>query len=108
MTPDRNSACKLCVRCMQDAGRVCPCVQGARLCGIQIGWKVVRAPLQKALSTPKRLLHACGPMLLPLLQEFYDMLSADPSRAFYGPGHVFAAAELGEGRHVAADVAGCS
>lgn len=29
------------------------------------------------------------------LQEFYDMLASDPSRAFYGPGHVFAAAELG-------------
>lgn len=29
------------------------------------------------------------------LQEFYKMLSEDPARAFYGPGHVFAAAELG-------------
>jgi hypothetical protein len=29
-------------------------------------------------------------------QEFHDMLSTDPARAFYGPGHVFAAAELGE------------
>ena len=29
------------------------------------------------------------------LQEFYAMLAADPARAFYGPGHVRAAAELG-------------
>jgi peptide subunit release factor 1 (eRF1) len=29
------------------------------------------------------------------LQEFYTMLTADSSRAFYGPGHVLAAAELG-------------
>lgn len=29
------------------------------------------------------------------LKEFYDMLSNDPARAFYGPGHVLAAAELG-------------
>lgn len=29
------------------------------------------------------------------LAEFYAMLSDDPSRAFYGPGHVLAAAELG-------------
>lgn len=29
------------------------------------------------------------------LQDFYKMLSEDPARAFYGPGHVFAAAELG-------------
>lgn len=29
------------------------------------------------------------------LQEFYQMLSADSSRAFYGPGHVLAAADLG-------------
>lgn len=29
------------------------------------------------------------------LQEFYAMLTADSSRAFYGPGHVLAAAELG-------------
>ena len=29
------------------------------------------------------------------LQEFYKMLSEDPARAFYGPGHVYAAAELG-------------
>ena len=29
------------------------------------------------------------------LQQFYDMLSNDSSRAFYGPGHVLAAAELG-------------
>jgi len=30
-----------------------------------------------------------------VLQEFYKMLAEDPGRAFYGPGHVFAAAELG-------------
>ncbi|CAG9464990.1 unnamed protein product [Pedinophyceae sp. YPF-701] len=29
------------------------------------------------------------------LQEFYDMLGKDSARAFYGPGHVFAAAEQG-------------
>ncbi|GIL62954.1 hypothetical protein Vafri_17101 [Volvox africanus] len=29
------------------------------------------------------------------LQDFFDLLSTDSSRAFYGPGHVFAAAELG-------------
>ena len=29
------------------------------------------------------------------LQEFYATLAADPARAFYGPGHVRAAAELG-------------
>mmetsp|Transcript_29216 Transcript_29216/g.64627 ORF Transcript_29216/g.64627 Transcript_29216/m.64627 type:complete len:382 (+) Transcript_29216:312-1457(+) len=29
------------------------------------------------------------------LQEFYKMLSDEPARALYGPGHVFAAAELG-------------
>lgn len=29
------------------------------------------------------------------LQDFYAMLTADSSRAFYGPGHVLAAAELG-------------
>lgn len=29
------------------------------------------------------------------LAEFYAMLGADPARAFYGPGHVLAAAELG-------------
>eukprot|EP00879_Flechtneria_rotunda_P013137 GHRR01013722.1.p1 GENE.GHRR01013722.1~~GHRR01013722.1.p1 ORF type:complete len:159 (+),score=61.97 GHRR01013722.1:256-732(+) len=29
------------------------------------------------------------------LQEFYAMLGSDTSRAFYGPGHVLAAAELG-------------
>ena len=28
-------------------------------------------------------------------QDFYKMLSEDPARAFYGPGHVFAAAEIG-------------
>ena len=30
-----------------------------------------------------------------MLQDFYDMLSSDPSRAFYGPGHVTAAHQLG-------------
>jgi protein pelota len=30
-----------------------------------------------------------------VLQDFYKMLAEDPGRAFYGPGHVFAAAELG-------------
>lgn len=30
------------------------------------------------------------------LQEFMEMLGSDPARAFYGPGHVFAANELGE------------
>lgn len=29
------------------------------------------------------------------LAEFYEMLSNSPARAFYGPGHVAAAAELG-------------
>lgn len=29
------------------------------------------------------------------LQEFYAMMTADSARAFYGPGHVLAAAELG-------------
>jgi protein pelota len=29
------------------------------------------------------------------LDDFYAMMSADPSRAFYGPGHVRAAAEMG-------------
>jgi eRF1 domain 3 len=29
------------------------------------------------------------------LHEFYAMLSSDMARAFYGPGHVFAAHELG-------------
>lgn len=30
-----------------------------------------------------------------VLQDFYTMLSHDSSRAFYGPGHVRAANELG-------------
>ena len=30
-----------------------------------------------------------------ILQQFYSMLSSDSSRAFYGPGHVKAAQELG-------------
>lgn len=30
-----------------------------------------------------------------LLQAFYDMMAKDSSRAFYGPGHVQAAHELG-------------
>lgn len=30
-----------------------------------------------------------------MLQEFYQMLSTDSARAFYGPGHVRAAHELG-------------
>lgn len=29
------------------------------------------------------------------LGDFYAMLASDPARAFYGPGHVAAAAELG-------------
>lgn len=29
-----------------------------------------------------------------VLQDFYDMLGSDPSRAFYGPGHVTAAHEM--------------
>lgn len=29
------------------------------------------------------------------LQDFYSMMAQDSSRAFYGPGHVFAAAEMG-------------
>lgn len=29
------------------------------------------------------------------MQSFYDMMSADPDRAFYGPGHIKAAHELG-------------
>ena len=29
------------------------------------------------------------------LQDFYDMLGSDSARAFYGPGHVWAAHELG-------------
>lgn len=29
------------------------------------------------------------------LQDFYAMLGADSSRAFYGPGHVLAAADMG-------------
>jgi hypothetical protein len=32
-----------------------------------------------------------------VLQDFYDMMSTNPARAFYGPGHVFAAADLGAG-----------
>jgi protein pelota len=30
-----------------------------------------------------------------VLQDFFSMLSSDPARAFYGPGHVHAAHELG-------------
>ena len=30
-----------------------------------------------------------------VLQEFYTMLSQDSARAFYGPGHIRAANELG-------------
>ena len=30
-----------------------------------------------------------------LLQDFYDMMARDSARAFYGPGHVQAAHELG-------------
>ncbi len=30
-----------------------------------------------------------------LLQDFYDMMGRDSARAFYGPGHVQAAHELG-------------
>lgn len=29
------------------------------------------------------------------LREFMEMLGCDPARAFYGPGHVFAANDLG-------------
>ena len=29
------------------------------------------------------------------MKDWHTMNSRDPSRAFYGPGHVFAAAELG-------------
>ena len=32
---------------------------------------------------------------LAALKDWHDMNGRDPNRAFYGPGHVFAAAELG-------------
>lgn len=30
-----------------------------------------------------------------VLQDFFDMLGSDPCRAFYGPGHVTAAHQMG-------------
>lgn len=39
--------------------------------------------------------HAQAARETQALQQFYDMLSNDPSRAFYGPAHVEAAGELG-------------
>jgi hypothetical protein len=39
----------------------------------------------------------CLPSLqVEALKDFMTMLGSDPSRAFYGPGHVFAAQDLGE------------
>ena len=32
---------------------------------------------------------------LAALKDWHAMVSRDPTRAFYGPGHVFGAAELG-------------
>lgn len=43
------------------------------------------------------LMHPMRPrMQVEALSEFHTMMAHDSARAFYGPGHVFAANELGE------------
>ncbi|GIL69796.1 hypothetical protein Vretifemale_597 [Volvox reticuliferus] len=54
--------------------------------------------LKEVLSCPgiaARIKDTKAAREVAVLQDFYDLLSTDSSRAFYGPGHVFAAAELG-------------
>ncbi|KAG2453121.1 hypothetical protein HYH02_002451 [Chlamydomonas schloesseri] len=68
--------------------------------------KVVLAPassaykhsLKEVLSCPtiaSRIKDTKAAREVTALQDFYDLLATDSTRAFYGPGHVFAAAELG-------------
>lgn len=68
--------------------------------------KVVMAPassaykhsLKEVLSAPgiaSRIKDTKAAKEIEALADFYKMLAGDPARAFYGPGHVFAAAELG-------------
>jgi protein pelota len=54
--------------------------------------------LAEALASPAlaaRVADTAAAAEVAALDAFYAMMSADPSRAFYGPGHVRAAAELG-------------
>ncbi|PNH05441.1 Protein pelota, partial [Tetrabaena socialis] len=67
--------------------------------------KIVLAPassaykhsLKEVLSCPgiaSRIKDTKAAREVGALQDFYDLLSTDSTRAFYGPGHVFAAAEM--------------
>ena len=54
--------------------------------------------LAEALASPAlaaRVADTAAAAEVAALDAFYAMMSGDPSRAFYGPGHVRAAAELG-------------
>lgn len=54
--------------------------------------------LQEVLASPvvaSRIKDTMAAKEVAALQEFMEMLGTDPARAFYGPGHVFAANELG-------------
>jgi protein pelota len=54
--------------------------------------------LKEVLSAPgiaNRIKNTKAAREVAALQDFYKMMSEDASRAFYGPGHVFAAAEVG-------------
>ncbi|GAX81344.1 hypothetical protein CEUSTIGMA_g8775.t1 [Chlamydomonas eustigma] len=54
--------------------------------------------LKEVLSAPgiaTRIKNTKAAREVAALQDFYKMMSEDAARAFYGPGHVFAAAELG-------------
>ncbi|KAG2437379.1 hypothetical protein HXX76_006031 [Chlamydomonas incerta] len=54
--------------------------------------------LKEVLSCPtiaSRIKDTKAAREVTALQDFYDLLATDSTRAFYGPGHVFAAAELG-------------
>ncbi|PNW78741.1 hypothetical protein CHLRE_09g388615v5 [Chlamydomonas reinhardtii] len=54
--------------------------------------------LKEVLSCPtiaSRIKDTKAAREVTALQDFYDLLATDATRAFYGPGHVFAAAELG-------------
>ena len=68
--------------------------------------KIVLAPastaykhsLKEVLSAPgiaSRIKDTKAAKETEALQDFFKMLADDPARAFYGPGHVFAAAEMG-------------
>ncbi len=51
--------------------------------------------VQQFICSAARLQDTKAAREVHVLQDFYDMLSSDSSRAFYGPGHVTAAHQLG-------------